>query len=242
VNHWINTELEQRRRADKGDVELIVSNYKDNDYLDGELIKEVEFLGRGDPDYWKIYGTGEYGGVQGLIFPNYKVDEEIPQQASHVAYGLDFGYSNSATALVEVRRLGDDIYINELVYGTMMTNSDIISRLRELGISSRAEIICDSADPKAVEELYRAGFNAKSAGKGADSVVFSIDVLRRYNLHVTAGSVCLLKELRSYKWQADKNGNELNRPVNRLNHAIDALRYVALAHLQVETRVKYAIK
>ncbi|HYG16066.1 MAG TPA: terminase large subunit, partial [Bacteroidia bacterium] len=96
------------------------------------------------------------------------------------------------------------------------------------------EIICDSADPKAVEELYRAGFNAKPAAKGADSVNFSIDILKRYTLHVTAQSVSLLKELRSYKWQTDKNGAMLDRPVNRLNHAIDALRYVALEHLQVE--------
>ncbi|HYG16653.1 MAG TPA: PBSX family phage terminase large subunit [Bacteroidia bacterium] len=241
VNHWLNTEVELRRRADKGDVDVIVSTYKDNDFLNDELIKEVEFLGRGDPEYWKIYGMGEYGKVQGLVFPDYDVDEDIPPEAEHVAYGLDFGYSNSATALVEVKRLGDDIYVNELMYGTMMTNSDIIARLRELDIGRRDEIICDSADPKAVEELYRAGFNAKSAEKGKDSVVFSLDVLMRYKLHVTAGSVCMLKELRSYKWQTDKNGNVLNHPVNRLNHAIDALRYVALAHLQVETRGKYAI-
>lgn len=241
VNHWINTELEQRRRADMGDVEVIVSSYKDNDFLSGGLIKEVEFLGRGDPEYWKVFGTGEYGKQQGLVFQAYEVADAIPEGAVHVAYGLDFGYSNSSTALVEVKRQGDNLYVKELIYGKMMTNSDIIIRLKELNISRRAEIICDSADPKAVEELYRAGFNAKPAGKGPDSVLFSLDVLRRYNLHVTADSVCLLKELRNYKWQTDKNGNVLNHPVNRLNHAIDALRYVALEHLQVEPEVKYCI-
>lgn len=241
VNHWINTELEQRRRADKGDVEVIVSSYKDNELLEEELVKELEFLSSGDPEYWKIYGTGEYGKMQGLVIPHHETVEDIPQEAVHVAYGLDFGYSNSSTALVEVKRLGDNIYVNELIYGKMMTNSDIIARLRELGIDRRAEIICDSADPKAVEELYRAGFNAKPAGKGADSVLFSLDVLRRYKLNVTADSVNLLKELRSYKWQTDKNGNMLNFPINRLNHAIDALRYVALEHLQAEKEVKYHI-
>lgn len=241
INHWINTELEQRRRADKGDVEVIVSSYKDNDFLNEQLIKEVEFLGRGDPEYWKIFGTGEYGKVQGLVIPEHETVEVIPEEAKHVAYGLDFGYSNSSTALVEVKRLGDNIYVNEVIYGKMMTNSDIIGRLKELNIERRHEIICDSADPKAVEELYRAGFNAKPAGKGADSVLFSLDVLRRYTLHVTANSVNLLKELRNYKWQTDKNGNMLNHPINRLNHAIDALRYVALEHLQVERQAKYHI-
>ena len=234
VNHWINTELEQRRRADMGDVEVIVSSYKDNDFLKEILVKEVEFLGRSDAEYWKVFGTGEYGKMQGLVIPNHEVVEEIPEEAQHVAYGLDFGYSNSATALVEVKLQGDNIFVNELIYGTMMTNSDIISRLKELNINRKDEIICDSADPKAVEELYRAGFNAKPAAKGADSVNFSIDILKRYTLHVTAQSVSLLKELRSYKWQTDKNGAMLDRPVNRLNHAIDALRYVALEHLQVE--------
>lgn len=242
INHWINTELEQRRRADKGDVEVIVSSYKDNDYLAGELVKEVEFLSRGDPEYWKIFGTGEYGKVQGLVLPEHETVEAIPEEARHVAFGLDFGYSNSATALVEVKRLGDNIYVNELVYGTMMTNTDIIARLRELNIKPREEIICDSADPKAVEELYRAGFNAKPAGKGPDSVLFSLDVLRRYRLHVAAPSVNLLKELRNYRWQTDKNGNMLNHPINRLNHAIDALRYVALQHLQAEKAVRYVIR
>lgn len=241
VNHWINTELEQRRRADMGDVEVIVSSYKDNDFLNEGLIKEVEFLGRGDPEYWKIFGTGEYGKVQGLVIQNYEVADEIPEEAQHVAYGLDFGYSNSATALVEVKRQGDNIYVNELVYGTMMTNSDIISRMRELNIQRRDEIICDCAEPKAIEELYRCGFNAKPSRKGADSVGFSLDVLRRYNLFITAHSVNLLKELRNYKYQTDKNGNMTNHPINRLNHAIDALRYVAMEHLQVEEDVKYVI-
>ncbi|HYG16585.1 MAG TPA: PBSX family phage terminase large subunit, partial [Bacteroidia bacterium] len=162
INHWINTELEQRRKSSMGDVDVIVSSYKDNDFLEETLIKEIGFLEEGDPEYWKIFGMGEYGKVQGLVFPEYEVPEEVPEEARHVAYGLDFGYSNSATALVEVKRQGDNVYVNELVYGTMLTNADIIERLKGLEINYRDEIICDSADPKAVEELYRAGFNARS--------------------------------------------------------------------------------
>lgn len=241
INHWLNTELEQKRNDGKCDVEVIVSSFKDNDFLGEETIKEIEYLGQSDPEYWKVFGMGEYGRTQGLIFPNNEVVEEIPEEAKLVAYGLDFGYSNSATALVEVWRQGDDLYFRELLYATMMTNSDIIGRLRELNINRGTEIISDSADPKAIEEIYRAGYNAKACKKGGDSVRFSIDILKRYKRHIAADSVNLQKEMRSYRWRTDRNGNTVEQPVNRLNHAIDALRYVALEHLQADREVKYHI-
>ncbi|HYG15193.1 MAG TPA: phage terminase large subunit [Bacteroidia bacterium] len=241
INSWINTELEQKGTGQMHDVEVIVSNYKHNCFLDETSIREVEYLQSGDEDFWTIFGTGEYGKVKGLVFEKYEVVEAIPPTAELVAYGMDFGYSTSHTALVEVYRQGDNLYINELLYRTMLTNPEILSFLKDLDMERSDEVIADAAEPKSIEEFYRMGINIIAALKGPDSIRSSIDILRRYTLHITASSSNLLKELRNYKWQTDKNGNILNKPRNILDHAIDALRYVALNKLKMEGDNRYLI-
>ncbi len=242
VNCWINTELEQKRAHSKADVEVITSSYKDNTFLDTQTIKEIEFLQHSDPEYWKIFGMGEYGRISGLVFEGFTVVSQIPQEAKRLGYGLDFGFSNDPTALVEVYQNDGKLYINELLYQNGLTNSDISNRLLELGLQRHDTVVADAAEPKSIEEIYRAGFNIKPAKKGADSINASIDILKRYPLYVTSSSTNLLKELRSYKWQSDKNGNTINKPVDYNNHAIDALRYVALNLLQKPRVGKYAIR
>lgn len=227
---WINTEIEQKRQHDKKDVDVIVSNYTHNPFLSKEIIQEIEYLKDNDPMFWQIYGLGEYGKIFGLVFE--RETAPFPEESKLVAYGLDFGFTNDPTALVEVRRLGDDIYIKQLIYETRLTNQDISARLEELGILKHEEIIADSAEPKSIEELRRMGWNVKPALKGKDSIKSSIDVLRRYNLYVTPDSPEVDKEFRTYKWKQDKTGKALNEPVDFNNHGIDGVRYVALNKLK----------
>ena len=242
INCWINTELEQKRAHSKADVEVIISSYKDNTFLDTQTIKEIEFLKTSDPEYWKIFGMGEYGRISGLVFEGFAVVSQIPIEAKRLGFGLDFGFSNDPTALVEVYQNDGKLYINELLYQNGLTNSDISNRLLELGLQRYDTVIADAAEPKSIEEIYRAGFNIKPAKKGPDSINASIDILKRYPTCVTSTSTNLLKELRSYKWQADKNGQTINKPVDYNNHAIDALRYLALNLLQKPRVGKYAIR
>lgn len=242
INCWINTELEQTRAVLQGDVDVIVSTYRDNTFLDHTTITEIEYLRQSDPEYWKIFGMGEYGRINGLVFEKYSVVPQIPTDAKLIGYGLDFGFSNDPTALIEVRMSSGNLYVHEHVYETGLTNNDIISRLKTLPLQRFDEIIADAAEPKSIEEIYRAGYNIKPAQKGPDSVNLSIDLLRRYPLCVTASSLNVIKELRSYKWQTDKNGNTLNKPVDYYNHALDALRYVVLNKLQKPRNGNYAIR
>jgi len=241
INCWINTELEQKRAHSKGDVEVIISSYKDNTFLEPTTIKEIEFLQHSDPEYWKIFGMGEYGHISGLVFEGFTVISHIPQEAKRLGYGLDFGFSNDPTALVEVFQSDGKLFINELLYQNKLTNNDIADSFLAMGLQRYDTIVADAAEPKSIEEIYRAGFNIKGAKKGADSINLSIDILRRYPLCITASSTHLLKELRSYKWQTDKNGFTINKPVDYNNHAIDALRYVALNLLRRPRVGKYAI-
>jgi phage terminase large subunit len=110
-----------------------------------------------------------------------------------------------------------------------------------MAIGRTMEIIADSAEPKSIEEVHRMGFNIHGANKGKDSIQNSIDILKRYKLHILRGSVNLIKELNSYKWKQDKNGNPLNEPVDFNNHLCDSLRYVALNKLKVANSGKYFI-
>lgn len=240
-NVWINTELEQKRAYEMKDVEVIVSTYKDNTFLPQSLINEIEYLEKTDPEFWKIYGLGEYGKIYGVIFPDYLVCDTCPANSSLVCYGIDFGFTNDPCAIIEVRAMGGELYLNELEYKRGMTNQDIGVRLKELSIQPQDYIVGDSAEPKSIQEIYNQHFNIHPAQKGKDSIKNSIDILKRYKLNITSKSVNLIKELRSYKWSTDKNGSTINVPVDYNNHLIDALRYVALNKLQKNNSGQYSI-
>jgi len=227
-NIWINTELEQKRLFEKGDVDVIVSTYKDNTFLPKSLVAEIEYLEKTDPEFWKIYGLGQYGKLFGLIFENYNVVSEIPKDATMVGIGIDFGFTNDPCAILEVYKQDGELWINEIEYKRGMTNMDIGNRLKDVSIDDYSYIVADSAEPKSIQEICNQGFNVYPAQKGADSINVSIDILKRYKLNITQNSTNLIKELRTYKWKLDKTGNSLNTPVDYNNHAIDALRYVAL--------------
>ena len=234
---WINQELEIKRSKEVGDVEVIVSNYKNNAFLPKSLIKEIEYLKQTDKEFWKIYGLGEYGNISGLIYENVKYVDSMPD-CKLVAHGLDFGYSIDSCAALSVYRKDDELYLKELIYERELTNHDIAEKL--IPIIGREELICDSAEPKSIEELYRLGLNAKPATKGRDSILNGIDILKRYKINVVNSSN-LRREFRMYKWATDKNGNSLQKPIGQ-DHLMDALRYVALIHLKENNRGWYAIR
>lgn len=239
-NVWINTELEQKRAHEMKDVEVIISTYKDNTFLPQSLINEIEYLEKTDPEFWKIYGLGQYGKVFGVIFPEYNVCSGIPDGANLIAVGGDFGFTNDPTAVLEVFIQDGELWINQMIYQRGLTNPDIATKLKEFSIDHK-EVVFDSAEPKSIQELYNLGINVKGALKGPDSIKNSIDILKRYKLNITSSSVDLLREIKTYKWATDKEGRSINTPVDYNNHLIDALRYVALNKLQKNNAGVYSI-
>jgi phage terminase large subunit len=224
------------------DCTFIKSTYLDNPFLPEETIKEIERLKQLDSNYWQIYGLGDMAQPTETIFRQFEICNNVPTEATLIALGLDWGYSNDPTAIAEVYKLNDDLYINELLYAKGLTNQDIAHKLRELGITRQTEIIGDSAEPKSIEEVHRLGFNIKGAKKGADSINMGIDVLRRFKIHITKNSTNAINEFKYYKWLVDKNGHVINKPAtNQLDHLIDAIRYVALNKLTTNYSGKYYI-
>ena len=233
--HFIYEKIKPR-----DDAEFFITTYKDNPFLDIETVNEIERLRFVDENYWKIYGLGQVGSSQALIF---RINEcnSIPPEAKFLSYGMDFGFTNDPTTLVAIYQQGDNIYLKELLYQTGLTNRDIDEKLR-FHLVERKEIFADSAEPKSIEELYRMGWNVKPATKGQGSVNIGIDMMKRYELYVTKDSVNMIKEFRNYKWQEDKNGNVLNTPVDMFNHTIDAIRYGLYDKLARPNYGKYAVK
>ena len=230
---WIYEKVHTR-----DDCTFLQSTYQANPFLDVDTIAEIERLKELDPDYWRVYGLGEIGTIQTMIFRNFNLVDDM--QGKLIGYGLDFGFTNSPTALVEVRQQDDQLYIKELLYQKRLTNTDLANKLKELGISRQAEIIGDSAEPKSIEEIYRQGFNIKPAKKGA-GIHLGLDIMRRYKLHITKDSVNAIKEFRGYKWATDKNGDVLNTPVKVNDHLVDACRYLCLNKLSINHSGKYYI-
>lgn len=243
-HNFITLTFEDNEFLSESEVKSIIE-YKQKGFYNPDLpfdmlFKEANVKSKYWANRWKVYGLGMVGSLDGVVFEKWGIVDEIPPTAKLVSYGLDFGFTNDPTAGGAMYQEGDNLYFDEMFYETGMLNSDIIKRWNGLGVSKSANMVGDSAEPKSIEEIRRAGFRIQPAKKGADSIKASIDLLQKYNLFVTRRSKNLQRELERYIWRVDTNGKSLNEPVDRDNHAIDGImRYVALNHLGAKRTVTF---
>lgn len=205
------------------DVKYNYITYLDNPFLEQTTIQEIEKLKTRDPNLWRIFGLGERGLPTKMVFTHQQFYHELPTEARLLGYGIDWGYSDPSS-LVSVHKLGDSIYCEELLYLRNITIPDFIYKIKDLNLNLREDFIADSANPSAIEELRRNGINCKPVKK--DSILHGIDLIKRTNFFIHAGSKNLQTELLSYVWKTDKNNNNLDEPVDSDNHLIDGIRYV----------------
>jgi len=208
--------------------ELIISDHRHNPFLSDKIREKIEALKSKDLDLWKVYARGITGRIEGLIFKKWYILNEGFNDKKLIGYGIDFGFTNDPTSLIEVRMQDGELYVKELIYETGLTNKDISDRMLGLGVSKGSLIVADSAEPKSIEELRRYGWTIDGVKKGKDSVMFGINLLKGYAINVHSSSRNLIKELEQYKWKVNKNGDSLNVPIDEYNHAIDALRYLIM--------------
>lgn len=231
---WINAELEQKRALEDKDVDIIVSTYKDNPFLPAWMVKEIERLEHANPSYWKIYGLGAYGKLEGLVFPKWGTIDGTnltDEGYTFLWYGQDFGFTTDPTTLIGLYKKDNKLVFDEVIYKTGLTNPDICKEYENNSVSRSAEIIADCAEPKSIEEIHRLNRNIHPSEKGKDSIRFGINLITQFEIYITTRSANLKKELRTYTWKKDKNGKSLNEPVDTKNHGIDAMRYIATKKL-----------
>lgn len=206
---------------------VLKTTYHDNRFLPDSYTASLEALRETNPAYYDIYCLGEFGSLDRLVFTNWEEEEfNYEDIKGKLAVGLDWGFTNDTTALVASIVLDDTIYVFNTKGGTGLVNKDIANLISNEGLN-KSTIIADSAEPKSIEELKRLGIiRIKASKKGPDSIVHGIQKLQQYKIVVHPSCEELITELMNYSWQKDKQSGEyINKPVDKFNHYIDALRY-----------------
>lgn len=243
VKRWLNlVESEkdgffkpQLKEAYKHDTRFFYTNYKDNiSNLDKKTIANFERYKNINPDhYWNMVKGYISEGSRGRIYKDWQpiskeAFEELPYQS---IYGLDFGFTNDPSALVEIKIHNDNVWLRELLYETGLDNHMLADRFESLGIDRDSEIFADCAEPKSIFEIKKENWNIKPAVKGADSIRAGIDLLKSKKVYYTEESLNLAEETHEYKWKLNKDKEPTNQPIDDYNHILDAVRYGVFTNL-----------
>lgn len=225
VEFWYYEEVEGKR----DDVERIVINYQDNEALDEATVESIEQR-KNRPSWWRVYGLGELGEVEGRVYTGWKTIKEIPHEAKLVRYGLDFGYTNDPTAIVAIYSYNGGYILDEITYKKGLLNSDIAAILNNQ--ENNTLVVADSSEPKSIAEIHKEGINIVGAvkkkevtGKQKTYNQWAVSKVQEQRISVTENSLNILKEYRSYLFQVDNDGNTLNDPQDFDDHAMDAIKY-----------------
>lgn len=205
----------------RDDCEHIILTYKDNEALDEDIVRAIEQR-RHKKGWWKVYGEGQLGEVEGKIYKDWQLIDEIPHEARLERYGLDFGYSNDPTAIVAIYRYNGGYILDEVLYRKGLSNKQIADVLK---VQQEAIVVADSAEPKSIDEIKSYGIDILPCKKGRDSVNQGIQAVQEQRMSVTKRSTNIWKEYNNYLWETDKDGRILNKPEHLWSHSMDATRY-----------------
>jgi len=206
--------------------------------LDDGIVRSIEGRKETDKNWWRVYGLGEIGQLEGLIIPEFELVDELPADLD-TDCGLDFGYSNDPSVLLESGVQGGYLWINQLFYSTGMTNPDICKEMDRIGVPRDYIIYGDSAEPKSIKEIFNEGFHGiKPCLKGKDCFRLGIDHLHRYKIKVTKRSVDIIKDFRNAMWEQDINGKFGSKAKKGYLHSIDAAIYSMTGRIKPPARVR----
>ena len=213
--HWINSVNDEER------THFFITTYKDNPFLSARQIDVIEGLKEKNTSLYNIYALGQQGIVEGLIYTDWREVDAFPPYAKRQGIGIDFGYTNDPTAVIKCGVVGNDIYVEEMLYETHADNAKITNFLLK---ESTLRATADNADPRTINELKKLG--ARVEGVVKPMIIPSVNALQQYTINIVKGSTNLRKELKSYSYEQDKStGKFTNEPIDMNNHALDAMRY-----------------
>lgn len=234
--YWFYTDILGKR----DDVDFLTLTYLDNEGLDKAIVATIEAR-KANKNWWKVYGEGQLGEVEGKIFKDWQIIDEIPHEARLERYGLDFGYSNDPSAIVAVYYYNGGYIIDEILYKKGMLNKMLADVLIN---QPEALVIADSAEPKSIDEIGSYGVSIMGAEKGQGSVMRRINYVQSKRISVTKRSLNVIREYRNYLWMTDRDGKIINEPDHTFSHSMDAVCYAmeSLSEFVEERRKKPARK
>lgn len=221
---WVDSKL-----AHRADVRIITSTYKDNDKLTASQISEIESNKEIDPDWWLVYGEGKTGSREGLVLKEWDIVAGLPPNRKKEFIAVDFGWTHSTAVYHVVLGEGGEVWLDELAYGPKHDNPDIAKAVISAGLA-HLEVICDSAEPKSIKELKDLGLR-RAIKTDSKDINLGVRIMNRYKKHFTARSLGIISEARKYRYIPNPDGGYTNEPMDKDNHAIDAVRYVFLSRL-----------
>jgi len=207
----------------RDDAEQLVLTYKDNEGLSKEIIDSIEQR-KNRKGWWQVYGLGQLGEVEGKVYRDWKIIEEIPHEARLEVRGLDFGYTNDPTVLEDIYKYNDGFIVDEQLYMKGMSNKQIADFILNLP-NPETLVIADSAEPKSIDEIRSYGVNIIGATKGQGSVMQGIQFVQDQRISLTQKSINTIKCYRNYLFKTDKEGKILNEPEHTFSDPMDAIRY-----------------
>jgi len=240
ANFWAHKEV-----ANQPDADFITLTYLDNEALPQTIVDDIEQAKEKAKtseywsNWWKVYGLGQVGSLEGVCIKEWQ-EIKLPLEARLLCYGMDFGYSNDPTTLIALYKYNDAYIFDEIIYQKKLLNSDTSNLFKAHDIN--AVVYADSAEPKSIAELRTLGHKVLPCTKGKDSIVYGINLINQNKIYVTSRSKNLIKELQSYTWMKDREGNTINKPIDAFNHCIDAARYAITSQLQTPNKGKYNIR
>ncbi len=215
---WIYEVMQQR----PDDCEKIILTYKDCEALSQEIVDSIESR-KNRSGWWQVYGLGQLGEVEGKIYKDWAIIDDIPHEARFRGFGLNFGYSNHYAGLVDVYEYNGGYILDERVFALRQKNPALAEAM--LNKESNELCVADCAEPKSIDEIKDEGVNIIGCEKGKDSVSNGIALVQDQKISVTKRSTNIIKEYRNYLWQVDKDGKVLNIPEQGFHFIMDAIRY-----------------
>lgn len=249
-SHWVFDRIMARPRSEW---EYCHTTFRDNPFLPPSQVAEILRLeptpanisaGTADQWKWAVYGLGKRCRREGVVYDQWELTDDwpAPHLCTRRGYGVDFGFSADPAAVVEACVWQDRLYVREVVYETGLVAAvskdvpglpSMQGRLDQARVDRRLKLVADSARPEMIRALQAGGYNVVAAHKSPDSILAGINLLRGFRLMVHRASQNLQRELEQYTWHRDRaSGTWTDTPEDTNNHALDALRYWALADLR----------
>lgn len=207
----------------RSDIDFITLTYKDNEALDQTTVDEIESH-RNNKNWWTVYGLGQLGAIESRIYSGWNIIDDVPHEARLERRGLDFGYTNDPTAIIDIYYYNGGYILDEVLYRKGQSNkqiADVLNNLSDTGCLT----IADSSEPKSIDEIKIYGVNIMPCVKGPGSILTGIQFVQSQKISMTKRSVNLIKEYRNYLWMTDKDGKIINEPEGGFDHGMDAARY-----------------